>query len=284
MKLTMLSGLPASGKSTRAKAMVKETGNSGRINRDDLRAMLFESVWTGKREQVVIDCEKAIAEVLFKHNMNAIIDDTNLFPKHRDMWSGFAKDHDAKFESCYIEESIALCDLRDSQRSRPVGTPVIHRMAIASGIVKLSPDREIVLVDIDGTLSDGTHREHHLKGEKKDWDSYYSLLSEDSPIDLVVHWVRELYGSYLIIIVSGRPDTYQKETISWLDKHEIPFDYILMRPGNDKRDDTIIKAEMLNILPKEQIVFAIDDRPKVIRMWKENGVKVFPVRGACEEF
>ena len=85
MKLTMLKGLPASGKSTLARQMKKESGNSGRINRDDIRSMLFESVWTGKREQVTIDCEKAIADVLFKHGMNPIIDDTNLGERHRQM-------------------------------------------------------------------------------------------------------------------------------------------------------------------------------------------------------
>ena len=59
----MLKGFPGSGKSTLARQLVKESGNSGRINRDDLRAMLFNSEWTGKREQVTIDCEKAIADV-----------------------------------------------------------------------------------------------------------------------------------------------------------------------------------------------------------------------------
>lgn len=59
MKLTMLRGLPASGKTTAARDLVRTSGNFGRINRDDLRAMLFESVWSGKREDIVVDAEKA---------------------------------------------------------------------------------------------------------------------------------------------------------------------------------------------------------------------------------
>ena len=44
------------------------------------------------------------------------------------------------------------------------------------------------------------------------------------------------------------------------------------------------KADILKYLPKEKIAFVIDDRPSVIRMWRENGLSVIPVRGACEEF
>jgi len=47
MKLKILRGLPGSGKSTLAKQLVKDSGSSGRINRDDLRAMIFDSVWSG---------------------------------------------------------------------------------------------------------------------------------------------------------------------------------------------------------------------------------------------
>ena len=113
MKITMLKGLPASGKSTFARQVVKESGNSGRINRDDLRAMLFNSEWTGKREQVTIDCEKAIADVLFKHSMNPVIDDTNLGAKHRQMWSDFAKDHQHMFVPHDMGVDIATCVERD---------------------------------------------------------------------------------------------------------------------------------------------------------------------------
>ena len=55
-KLKMYRGLPGSGKTTQARAEVVTSGNAGHVNRDDLRAMLFDSVWTGRREGVVVDC------------------------------------------------------------------------------------------------------------------------------------------------------------------------------------------------------------------------------------
>ena len=280
----MLKGLPGSGKSTVARQIVKESGNCGRVNRDDLRAMLFESVWTGKREQVTVDCEKAIAEVLFKHGMNPVIDDTNLSERHRMMWSEFAKVQDQQFSVHDIGTSIEVCRERDRARDSSVGRAVIDRMALQNGMIEWG-ERPIVLCDIDGTMADGRHREHFVQGDKKDWNSYYALLEHDAPIDLVVRWVRELFKDHTVCIVSGRPDTHQKKTIAWLDKHEIPYHWIFMRSGGDKRPDVQIKNDILKNIPKDKIAFAIDDRPCVIReVWRANGVQVIPVRGDCEDF
>lgn len=284
MKITMLKGLPGSGKSTFARQAVKDSGNSGRINRDDLRAMLFNSEWNGKREQVTVDCEKAIADVLLAHGMNPIIDDTNLGAKHRQIWSDFAKSHEEAFVPHDMGVDISTCIERDSKRVSGVGKAVIHRMALQNGMIDWG-ESPIVLCDIDGTLADGRHREHFVVGEKKDWDSYYSLLENDSPIDAVVRWVRELYKDHTICLMSGRPDTYQLKTMIWLMLNSIPYHWIFMRGGGDKRPDIQIKGDFLKHLPKEKIAFAIDDRPCVIReVWRANGVRVIPVRGECEEF
>lgn len=264
--------------------MVKENGNEGRINRDDLRAMLFESVWSGKREQVVIDCEKAISEVLFKHELNPIIDDTNLSKKHHDMWRGFAREHGHRFEVGGMVTSIEECRKRDKDRNASVGRAVIDRMALFNDLVEWG-DRKIILCDVDGTLANGEHREHFVKQEKKDWDSYYALLGNDKPIDLVVRWIQELKKEFTICLLSGRPDIYQIETMSWMRKHGVEYDWLFMRSGGDKRPDVMVKSDFLKHLPKEKIEFAIDDRPCVIReVWRANGVRVIPVRGECEDF
>ncbi len=283
MKLTMMKGLPASGKTTRARELVRTTGNSGRINRDDLRAMLFDSVWTGRREQAVIDCEKAIAGALFKNQMNAIIDDTNLSERHRDMWRNVAKDAGEHFETEALDVSVEECRNRDRIRERSVGRAVIDRLALANGLI--SWHRPTVLCDIDGTLADGRHREHFVTGPTKDWASYYKILSADSPIDIVVRWVRALAEDYMVCLVSGRPDTYGRETVGWLAYHQIPYEWLFMRSGGDKRPDVMVKNDILKYIPKDKIAFAIDDRPTVIReVWRANNVRVFPVRGDCEEF
>lgn len=284
-KLRMLKGLPASGKTTWARNFVKESGSAGRVNRDDLRAMLFDSVWSGRREAAVIDCEKAIVDVLTKHEMSAVIDDTNLLSKHRDMWTQFAQKRGMAFEPIEMETNHNDSRLRDSLRTGKsrVGFAVVDRMALMAGMIQWG-EQPIVLCDIDGTLADGTHREHHLEGLRKDWKTYYSKLSDDAPVSAVIQWITALREENTICLVSGRPDTYQDETIAWLNKHNIPFDYIFMRRGDSHIPDTDVKAEFLKYIPKDKIRFVIDDRPRVLRMWKEHGLTAYPVRGAIEDF
>jgi len=53
MKVLILKGLPASGKSTYAKELVAK-GNWKRINKDDLRAMLDCSKWSKANEKFVL--------------------------------------------------------------------------------------------------------------------------------------------------------------------------------------------------------------------------------------
>ena len=284
-KLKMYRGLPASGKTTQARAEVVDSGNAGRVNRDDLRAMLFDSVWTGKREGVVVDCEKAIAKVLLANQMTPLIDDTNLSSRHKDMWSGFAKEQGATFEMVDCGQPLSVCVERDARRPKPIGEAIINRMALNAGLIDFG-DKPIIIVDVDGTVADGEHREKLLEGEKKDWKAYYALLYLDTPIVSIIDRVNEMADTHTILIVSGRPDTYQHGTLKWLrEVAKVKFDYFFQRAGNDKREDSIIKKEILDKLPKEKIVLVLDDRPRVCRMWEAEGLNVEWVRGRdCEEF
>ena len=116
---------------------------------------------------------------------------------------------------------IATCVERDSKRVAGVGKAVVHRMALQNGMIDWE-ERPIVLCDIDGRWQTaGTV--NISSREKKDWDSYYSLLQDDLPIDAVVRWVRELHKDHTVCLVSGRPDTYQLKTMIWLMSNSIPI-------------------------------------------------------------
>jgi len=283
-KITMLSGLPASGKSTYAHALVKNRGSLGRVNRDDLRAMLFDSAWSPTREKIVVDVEKAIAEILISHNHSAVVDDTNLTTKHLSMWKAVADKNHAKFESLKFDASIQECIERDKHRAKPVGAAIIQRMALLNGRIDFGT-LPIVLVDIDGTLADGRHREHLVKGDRKNWNEYFSLLGQDAVYQHIVDRVNSLSVNHQIVVVSGRPDTYQFETINWLTAVAgVHYDWLFMRSGSDRRPDYIVKEEILRRLPKEQIVLCLDDRASVIEMWRRNGINTEAVRGEGLDF
>lgn len=75
----MLSGLPASGKSTKAEELVKSMGNAVRVNKDLIRTMLHFDKWSGRNEGITKDIERQVAiQAITRHGMNVIVDDTNL--------------------------------------------------------------------------------------------------------------------------------------------------------------------------------------------------------------
>lgn len=301
-KLRMLSGLPASGKSTVAREYVAD--GWFRVNRDELRAQLYPGAsWSGKREDLVRSVERAQVRDLLSHNLSVIIDDTNLMPSHRASWSQLAGECNATFETQAVNTPTLECIRRDSLRNGPahVGESVIWKMATSSGLYRWdAPNgdtRPIVIVDVDGTLADGTHREHLLadKTDPDRWAKYFRAAYGDVPYPVVTSWVVALQSTYRIIIVSGRPDNFKlledwtmaKETSSFIRHCGITPTAILMRASSDKRPDVDVKADILhhNLLNAgAQIAFVLDDRPSVIRMWRECGLTCYPVRGDVEEF
>lgn len=133
-----------------------------------------------------------------------------------------------------------------------------------------------IICDMDGTLADIKHR--------SPWDQH--LCEVDGLEQHVKDMVTE-YGNagFWIIIVSGRFKQHTQRTINWLQKHNVPFDYLFLREDKDQRPDEVIKREIYEtyIEPYYHVVKVIDDRPKVIRMWKELGLDVVDV-GDGHEF
>ncbi len=137
--------------------------------------------------------------------------------------------------------------------------------------------RKAVLVDVDGTLSDASHRLHFLLSRPKDWDGFFAAMDADPPVEAVVRWVQNLAHDHEIVIVTGRPEKYKARTRAWLERHGVPFSRIFMRADGDRRPDNVAKAEVLRRLRPADIAFAIDDRGPVCAMWKENGIKCYRV-------
>jgi predicted kinase len=116
-KLIMCRGLPASGKSTWAKAQVDASnGNVKRVNRDDLRAMVDNGKWSKSNEKFILSIrDSVILEGLFL-GLTVICDDTNLTPFHekqlRDVAYGIynstfeIKDFDTPYEECVRRNAL----------------------------------------------------------------------------------------------------------------------------------------------------------------------------------
>ena len=74
--------------------------------------------------------------------------------------------------------------------------------------------------------------------------------------------------------MSGRKETCREITEQWLEKNNVPYDDLYMRKADDNRDDTVIKRELFEkyIKGRYNVLFVIDDRPKVCKMWQDLGI------------
>ena len=311
-KLIIMSGPSASGKSSRARQLLKADGHAVRINRDELRNMTTTD-YDSRKEQFIIDVEKAVATVARKKGYNVIIDDTNLTSHHIEMWMKFAEEHyfrqiEIQKLTTPLEECVARDAVRTNYKTR-VGRPVIELQFLKGKLIDWGT-KPVVFCDLDGTLTDPNHRAHLASGVcptcngqatdihygpcitcgisgkvKKDWVKFEQQCINDKPVQIIRDWLWALRSAgYTIVLMSGRQiGLAGKETTEWLSKYLVPYDHLFMRHGRDGRKDTVIKNELLQMvldsgLPRDQIAFAIDDRLSVIEeVWRANHIRVFPV-------
>jgi hypothetical protein len=134
--------------------------------------------------------------------------------------------------------------------------------------------RKCFIIDIDGTIADGTHRLHHIQKEPRDWDTFFKACGDDKPIEHMLHVVEALSLYYDIVLVSGRSDLVMAETVAWLDKQEITWSALYMRKQGDHTDDDKLKIKLLEQVRKDgfEPVMAFDDRNRVVKAWREAGI------------
>lgn len=282
----MTKGLPASGKTTWAKELLeKEPYKWKRINKDDLRSMLDNGKWSDDNEKIIITIrDNMIAWVLLK-GLNVIIDDTNLHPKHEvkirkivETFSESVLPEEVLFElKDFTDVPVETCLERDYKREGKarVGAKVIrkmHKQFIQKDVVKIPHNPilpDAVLCDIDGTLA--------LFGDKNPYQRDFINDTVNQPI-------KEILESFppttIRILVSGRSNEFLQETVKWLKKNEIGFNWIYMpRNKDDNRKDTIIKQEIYDnfIKDKFNVKFVLDDRDQVVELWRSLGLTCLQV-------
>lgn len=132
-----------------------------------------------------------------------------------------------------------------------------------------------IIVDIDGTIADCSHRRVYLQGVKKDWASFFGAMCLDDPIMPVIHLVQKLQLHGIdILFCTGRPAVFRPATEHWLNRFDLSTQYLYMRKNSDYREDYIVKSEMLDQIYNDGFLptLAIDDRQSVVDMWRSRGL------------
>ena len=147
--------------------------------------------------------------------------------------------------------------------------------------------KNIVIVDIDGTVSKVGDRLRFLQQNPVDWDSFYESCFEDEPIKEICELVKDLNRScYEIYFCTGRRESVRPITVDWIIKNIEPLwtaewvnKRLLMRPDGDKRHDTIVKPEQLKEAEVElnNIAFVLEDRNSMVAEWREMGLRCLQV-------
>jgi len=280
----ILKGLPASGKSTWAREQIDlNHGMYKRVNKDDLRSMLDNSIWSGFNEKFVIKLRDEIIISVLNAGKHVIVDDTNLDPKHEEHIKQLVKNYNeltcdnVKVEIKFFDISVEEAIKRDLKRQNSVGQGEILKMyndylkpKIESNFKILAQNSKLphcIICDIDGTLAIRNGRSPF------DWDKVDSDLPNNEVCNLI-----SMYSKHMtIIFVSGRKECCKVKTLEWLEKNvgEISSNrYLYMRADNDNRPDEILKKEIfLDYIRRQYFVeFVVDDRNKVVKMWRELGL------------
>lgn len=291
-KLKVLVGLPASGKSTAAKELEKQ--GWVRVNKDTIRKELFGDNWTHKKEKEVVKEETEQITAGLKSGKDVVVDSTNLNPSHISRFKRLARELEAEMDidSSFLEVPLAELIRRDKEREETVGEQVIRGMF--HKWVKKMPTfydwvegREICIIsDIDGTLTLGPKNRSPYEWHKVGNDD----LNEATAA--ILDSVRIVQGErpnlpVKTFLFSGRDSVCRPETVEWLDKNCIDYDELFMRPEGDNRSDVDIKLELFNehIRDKYNVLFVLDDRPRVVQLWNDVlGLNVFAVGDQRHDF
>jgi predicted secreted acid phosphatase len=133
--------------------------------------------------------------------------------------------------------------------------------------------KELVIFDIDGTLADVSERIHHLNKKPKNWKAFFKGMAQDKAIHSMVRLCNILYASGIrIVLCSGRSEEHRAETIHWLRQQRVHYHELRLRRDGDRRSDVAVKREMLTGLDKSKILFVVEDRNRVVEMWRSEGL------------
>lgn len=286
LTITACIGLPGSGKTTYSlEEVAKNPYWLIRVNKDDLRAMCNNGVYSKVNEHLILEIRDTIITEALMAGNHVIVDDTNLNPIHIIRFKEIAKTLAHKNVQVVVKDfrdvPIDVCIARDAAREKPVGEIVIRKMA-QDFMRHHTPENEItidnnkrnpfiVLVDIDGTVA--------CKWDRSPFD--YSKVMEDTPYEDVITLLEAINTSWFNIgFVTGRDESCRNDTTQWLQEN-IPFQYefLKMRTENDKRWDDVVKHEIAAQIAKNYYIYAVfDDRNRVVDMWRKAGIRCLQVQ------
>lgn len=132
----------------------------------------------------------------------------------------------------------------------------------------------MIVLDLDGSVADNTHRAHLIpkeKGTTEQWAEFNLACEKDSLILPVWEMVRNIYWhtGHSVYVVTGRSELCREQTRRWLENHGIRYTLLIMRPDWDHRKAVDFKREKFKELGIGSEDLVVEDDPAIIKMVQE---------------
>ncbi|HVM51598.1 MAG TPA: hypothetical protein VM262_00245 [Acidimicrobiales bacterium] len=133
------------------------------------------------------------------------------------------------------------------------------------------------MFDIDGVLANADHRQHLLQptgGGRKDWKTFFSRAGDDALIDEVARLTMLLAPSLRRVLLTARPITIRDLTVEWLNRHDVAWDLLIMRPEREFSPSPVAKRHAVRELRAHgfELLLAFDDDRRNVDMFHDEGV------------
>ena len=143
-----------------------------------------------------------------------------------------------------------------------------------------------IVFDLDGTMCDGSHKNHLLEHPgpdgvwpDQDWQPWIEACEFDLPIAPIVAVAEAMIAAgHRVEFWTGRGEHCRAPTERWMKLNGFATIPLIMRPMDKESalaPDPIVKARfLLGGVP--DLIF--EDKPSVVAMWRELGIPVAAVQ------
>ncbi|MEV4237155.1 HAD family acid phosphatase [Nocardia sp. NPDC049737] len=151
----------------------------------------------------------------------------------------------------------------------------------SSQLIHAATKRQVVVFDIDGTVSDCRRRLHLLESKPPQWERFFASSAVDLPLPRGLQIANALMSRANIVWLTGRPERFRTVTVSWLARQGLPTDTVHMRSQTDRRPVAEFKVERIaEIAEHTDLRLVVDDDDSVVAALRRGGWPVYHAQWA----
>jgi phosphoglycolate phosphatase-like HAD superfamily hydrolase len=152
-----------------------------------------------------------------------------------------------------------------------VGAPLPSHWRWRDGPVDPGPT---VVFDMDGVLSDAAGRQHHLEWPGRDWDAFFEACGDDDLIHEVAALLDVIDHEHRVVLLTARPLRVRPQTLTWLERHALRWDLLIMRDRADYDASRVFKQRSVGELRERgfDLRLAFEDDRRNHQMFHAEGV------------